>query len=349
MTEDKEAAKRVQHILEQSKHYKHDNMGSNMSMQLFRCLLWAVAILFIFALVVACEPKGLQKNIDCDQLDQYTWQDTTLHQLTYTCTPQGWEGFFQQPAIAKQVKQISNTLSREVKGKKTISPSLAHTFRSMYLVPPTAIKAIILGQDPAPQPGEATGLAFSLRAGVPTSTVASVQRVFLEVQNDGDCVDLANGDASPWTQQGVLLQNMALTIPCPKNGDFCEIGKHIPLWETFTEELIRYIDALEQPISYILWGSHAKAYADKVTNTLHRVFPGGHPSPKADGRKFFGKNYFNCANGWLTYHKAEPINWNLINQCSKTEPCLWSWDSETRTSSCEEVIQLDHCPLYTDS
>ena len=91
---------------------------------------------------------------------------------------------------------------------------------------------------------------------------------------------------------------------------------------------------LDQPMAYILWGSKAKAFADYITNPLHKAFMGGHPSPKAPSANFFCKNYFNCANDWLESHGTEEIDWNLADGCEKPEEaCIWSWDSKTRSSS----------------
>ncbi|WP_448548882.1 uracil-DNA glycosylase [Thalassotalea fusca] len=288
---------------------------------------------------------ALQKESSlCHNLDGLTWEKYSLYDVTYTCMPKGWEHFFNTPEVKASVLTISQELDKQIKDGWEISPSVGATFRALYMVPPTLAQAVILGQDPAPQPGLATGLSFSLPQGTPTSDVASVQRVFLEANNEGICTDLNDGDASQWAENNVLLLNMALTIPCPKDG-FCKIAKHVPLWEDFTGYLMAYIDTLEQPMSFILWGSKAKAYASTVKNELHKTFEGGHPSPKAHSSNFFCKNYFNCANNWLVKNEADPINWNLGRSCQVQPTCEWEWDSETRTSSCTKVCEEVACPI----
>lgn len=268
---------------------------------------------------------------DCDSLRaEASWESTTLYDLTYQCPPEGWEAYFADAAVKAELKAISDEINQEVKQGKAISPTIGNTFRALYMVKPTDMRAVIMGQDPAPQPGLATGLSFSLSPTVSTSEVASVQRVFLEAQNEGNCVDLDNGSLEGWAEQGVLLLNMALTIPCPVDGQgrvgFCKIAGHVPLWQDFSHSLVSWIDTHDTPISYILWGSKAGQYASLVTNEKHQVLKGGHPSPKARGDRFFCKGYFKNANQWLSEHQKEPIDWNLAESCTQQhQACVWAW------------------------
>ncbi len=274
----------------------------------------------------------------CEKLPSLSWGEMTLSELTYTCIPKGWEAFFRQESVRDEVQKISGVLEQELRsGNKTLSPAIGNVFRALYAVKPEDAKALIMGQDPAPQPGLATGLSFSLPPETPTSDVASVQRVYLEAQNEKICNDLDNADASAWTHEGVLLLNMALTIPCDLDGKcYSGIAKHVPLWSDFTQLLMTYIDLQEQPMAFILWGSKARAYASTISNTSHKAFQGGHPSPKANGAAFFCKSYFSCSNDWLTEKGIKKIDWSLSSDtCETRQPCIYEWDSRTRTSKCK--------------
>ena len=282
----------------------------------------------------------------CENRDKLAWGDVSLAELTHKCTPEGWEVFFAQEEVKKQIQLISDHLDAALADTNTtLSPSLNNVFRALYEVRADKAKAIIMGQDPAPQPGLATGLSFSLPPETPTSKVASVQRVYLEAQNEEFCNNLEDADASRWADEDVLLLNMALTIPCNAEGVcYSGIAKHVPLWTEFTQLLMEYIDTLEQPMAFILWGSKARAYDVTVKNPLHSVFEGGHPSPKANGAAFFCKNYFSCSNSWLAANDAEPIDWSLTgNTCQTREPCIYTWNSRTRTSSCETACEQVAC------
>ena len=281
---------------------------------------------------------------DCDERrENATWQDTTLYDLTYACPPKGWDGFFKRKDVKEKIKKISDELEKQVAEGNDISPKIGWTFRALYSAPSDNARSLIMGQDPAPQPGLATGLSFSLAPDEPTGDVASVQRVFLEVQNEQFCVNLDDGDLSKWAEDGVLLLNMALTIPCPHGATSCTIGGHLSLWQDFTGSLMDYVDTLDHPMAFILWGSKAGAFDKTVKNSKHKVFKGGHPSPRVSGKNFFCKNYFNCANKWLKENGAEAVEWNLISSCEPSEPCIWSWSSSTRTSKCQSDCQMATC------
>ena len=139
------------------------------------------------------------------------------------------------------------------------------------MVPLDQVKAVIIGQDPAPQPGLATGLAFSLDESVHPTKVPSVQRVILEARNEGYCVDPEKGVLINWAEQGVVLLNTALTLIQD------EIGSHIDVWANFTHNLIEYINENASPSVWILWGSHAKQLEDKIDHSKHYVLKGGPP------------------------------------------------------------------------
>ncbi|PKN52833.1 MAG: hypothetical protein CVU55_06330 [Deltaproteobacteria bacterium HGW-Deltaproteobacteria-13] len=279
----------------------------------------------------------------CSKLSTAKWEDTNLFDLTYGCIPAGWDAFFETKDVRAQVKNISDTIQHQVDQGYKIGPAIGNTFRALYLVKPSEIKAVIMGQDPAPQPGLATGLAFSTEPGVSSSKVASIQRVLLEVQNEGMCINLNDGDLRKWTQNGVLLLNMALSIPCPPEDSSCTIGGHVALWGLFTKYLVNYIDDNAGASSFILWGSRAGAYEKDVKNKLHNVIKGGHPSPRVPGVNFFCKNYFNCANQWLEANSREDINWNLISSCKSSQPCIWAWHSGSGTSTCSQSCTLQKC------
>lgn len=309
-----------------------------------------LAIILLVQLIISCDSISKQVAPDnaliegifpsgpgCKQLKSSRWKNANLYDLTYGCIPAGWESFFRQPAVRKELEIISRRLVSISKGGDKIEPAIGNTFKALYKVKLKDIKAIILGQDPAPQPGVATGLSFSTFNGVSSSRVASIQRVLLEARNEGYCVNLKNGNLSQWADRGVLLLNMALTIKCEPGKTICTIASNVPLWSRFTELLIRYINSNAPPSSFILWGGKAIAFKQYVTSSRHKVITGGHPSPAGSlyGKRFFCKNYYKCSNQWLGKNSRTVINWHLAKQCKKRKTaCYWEWNSETRKSIC---------------
>jgi uracil-DNA glycosylase len=310
-----------------------------------KSLVVILSVLFVLSCSLCGPAIGAEEGVypdgpTCEQLTSAKWQDTTLYDLTYGCLPAGWDTFFKQDDVRAQVKNISTTINNQVKKGYKIGPDISRTFRAFYSVAPDTIKAVIMGQDPAPQPGLATGLSFSTEPNVSSSKVASIQRVLLEVQNEGKCVDLGNGDIKKWADEGVVLLNMALTIPCPSGSTSCTRAGHVPLWRNFTMFLVRYIDTHANPSVFILWGSAAGQYGKYVTYSGHKVLKGGHPSPLSDSKKFFCKNYFGCANDWLTKKERDPVDWNLKDSCGPSQPCIWS---KSKTPSCVISCTLSAC------
>lgn len=288
--------------------------------------------------------KGLDDACE-DLLESATYETHTLMELVYqsSCHPKGWEAYFNRTDVKAMVQNISDTLQYESRVQGLgLNPDIGRIFRAFHMVPPDQLKAVILGQDPAPQPGLATGLAFSLDPSVHPTNVPSVQRVILEARNEGYCVDPANGVLDSWAKQGVLLLNTALTLI--QN----EIGSHIPLWKNFTEEVIKYINNNANPSVWLLWGSKAKAFEGYIDHSKHYIVKGGHPSPNADGKYFFCQNYFSCANEWLcTKAGRGMVNWNLLPlPCLKYASRLYNRIYDLPGFSKGKKCEMQPCPAY---
>jgi uracil-DNA glycosylase len=279
---------------------------------------------------------------DCDQArSKATWKNTTLSVLTYKCIPVGWEAFFNDPAVKAEVKRISNALRKEVRDTGgDVNPALGNVFRALYSVSPSNVRAVVLGQDPAPTRGQATGLSFSLAPGTAPWRVPSVQRAILEARNEGFSVNVDDGDLSSWATHGVVLLNTALTIPCPASAGSCTIGGHLALWKTFTAQLLKAVDAEASPQAIILWGSKAASFKSHFVNPLHRVFLGGHPSPLSDPSKFFCKSYFSCSNKWLDDHHVSQIEWSVTGGSTSAQSCIWS---RGKTPTCATACTQAAC------
>ena len=280
---------------------------------------------------------------DCeDLLETATYQTHTLMELLYTfnCKPLGWEGFFDRADVMQMMEVISGQIQYDSQVENYgINPDIGNVFRAFNMVSPEELRAVILGQDPAPQPGLATGLAFSLDPSVDPSEVPSVQRVILEARNGGYCVNASDGVLVKWAEEGVLLLNTALTLI--QN----EIGSHLELWENFTQAAIDYTNENTNPSVWILWGSHAKAFESSIDKSKHYILKGGHPSPNADGKYFFCHNYFACASEWLCEKGRGMIDWNLLPlPCQKHASRLYHRLHEDPGYCNGDLCEMWYCP-----
>ena len=277
-------------------------------------------------------------------LETASYKTVTLEQILYEfgCQPKGWEEFFNREDIKKMMQEISDQLRNDsqIQGFE-LNPKIGWIFRAFHMVPPDKVKAIIMGQDPAPQPGLATGLSFSLDPSVHPRIVQSVLRVILEARNEGYCVDPSKGVLVSWAKQGVLLLNTALTLIQKK------IGSHIPLWREFSREMMKFINEKTNPSVWILWGSKAKALERKIDTDKHYVVKGGHPSPRAPAEKFFCQNYFYCANEWLREQGRGEVDWNLApSPCKQYPSRLFGWRKSEPGFYEKEECEMQPCPAF---
>ncbi|XP_022790104.1 uncharacterized protein LOC111329626 [Stylophora pistillata] len=196
-----------------------------------------------------------------------------------------------------------------------IEPRMPLLFEALRYVSPNEVRVVILGQDPTPQEGKATGVAFHV---FNPRSVPAVLNMFLEVAFEGFPVDLDKGDVTYWANQGVLLLNTAFTCPHkpPKEEKQNKIKYegHFEIWEAFTASLISFIGGHQaNPSVWLLWGKRAKGFSQFIDNKHHKI-EGGHPSPMGTsihGDTFFGGNYFNRANQFLRTNGILPIDWSL--------------------------------------
>ena len=241
-----------------------------------------------------------------------TYKTNPLNDFVANCAPASWKDFFQLPAVAIAIQFLTGMLSKEGQ-TKSIEPPMPLMFKALDMVAPNQVKVVILGQDPTPQAGKATGLAFSV---ADPRTVGTVLNVLLEVALEGFSVNVNNGDLTKWAQQGVLLLNTALTV---RQGS---AGSHVAWWKDFTNLLIDYISANAQQSAWLLWGKEAQKFKDRIAQTKHYIITGGHPSALGGigTNTFIGGNYFNCANTFLANKGRIGIDWklapnNVLNPC----------------------------------
>lgn len=187
---------------------------------------------------------------------------------------------------------------------RVIYPDMYDIFNALKFTPYEKVKAVILGQDPYHQPGQAHGLCFSVQKGVPQPP--SLVNIFKELADDLGITPPSHGNLESWANNGVLLLNTALTVR--KNQANSHRGKG---WEIFTDRVIELLNERPQPMVFILWGNNAKAKEKLVTNPNHCIIKGAHPSPLSAHYGFWGGKYFSRTNDFLASTGQEPIDWRI--------------------------------------
>lgn len=187
---------------------------------------------------------------------------------------------------------------------KPIYPPPAKIFSALDACPFSAVRVVILGQDPYHGPGQANGLCFSVEKGV--RLPPSLQNIYKELHDDLGIPIPSHGDLSCWAKQGVLLLNATLTVEAHKAGSHQKKG-----WEAFTDAIVERLSQEREGLVFLLWGSYAQQKGAVIDRTKHLVLSAPHPSPFSAARGFFGCRHFRQANAFLVSRGQEPIDWRI--------------------------------------
>lgn len=187
----------------------------------------------------------------------------------------------------------------------SVYPPRSQLFAALRLTPPDQVRAVILGQDPYHEPGQANGLAFSVPTGV--KLPPSLRNIYRELQDDLGIIPPSSGDLTGWAKQGVLLLNTALTVAQGKADSHRKLG-----WDAFTDSVLTACAALPQPIALVLWGAHAQKKEPLLVPAAgpRLVLHAAHPSPLSSYRGFFGSKPFSQVNTFLATHGVPVIDWS---------------------------------------
>jgi len=188
---------------------------------------------------------------------------------------------------------------------RTVYPNMYDIFNALKLTPYANVKAVIVGQDPYINAGEAHGLSFSVCPGI--KAPPSLANIFKELSVDLGCTVPNNGHLVYWAEQGVLLLNSVLTVEARKSRSHAGQG-----WERFTDYLLELLNRRKTPMAFLLWGRDAQAKGQMIDNPAHLILQAAHPSPLAGGR-FFGCRHFSKTNAFLEESGLAPIDWQLPN------------------------------------
>ncbi len=183
---------------------------------------------------------------------------------------------------------------------RTVYPPMEDIFNALKTTPYEKVKAVILGQDPYHQPGQAHGMCFSVRKGV--EPPPSLKNIYKELESELGITPPDHGELTKWAEEGILLLNTVLTVR--ESAPASHRGKG---WEQLTDRIITLLNQRPEPIVFFLWGSHARAKKALITGTHHLVLEAAHPSPLSAYNGFFGCGHFKKANEFL----KEPIDWKL--------------------------------------
>ncbi len=208
-----------------------------------------------------------------------------------------------------EIHAMGDFLRAEIAAGRSYLPAGDAVFRA-FSEPLSAVKVLIVGQDPYPTPGHPIGLSFSVDPEV-RPLPRSLTNIYKELADDLGVTPAAHGDLRAWSQQGVMLLNRVLTVSPGQPASHRGRG-----WEAITERAIRALVARDQPLVAILWGRDARNLAPLLTSGTAEVaiIESAHPSPLSASRGFFGSRPFSRTNDLLAQKGLDPIDWRLPAQ-----------------------------------
>ena len=215
-----------------------------------------------------------------------------------------WDGILADEWEKPYYRQLHSFLKEEY-SKTRIYPDMYDIFNALKYTPFADTRAVIIGQDPYHGPGQAHGLCFSVKKGVPLPP--SLVNIYKEITDDLGVTMPQHGELTGWAKQGVLLLNTVLTVRAGQPNSHKDKG-----WEIFTDRVISELNRKETPVVFLLWGANAEKKARVITNPIHKKLITVHPSPLSAYRGFFGWRHFSKANEILISSGQPPIKWDEL-------------------------------------
>jgi uracil-DNA glycosylase len=232
-----------------------------------------------------------------------------------------------QPIVARflageAAQRLGHFISARLACGATIYPP--QPFHALDLTPFSAVRVVIVGQDPYHGPGQAQGLAFSVPSGI--KLPPSLRNIFKELARETASREPrasprplpASGSLVRWAQQGVLLLNTCLTVEQGLPASHAGQG-----WEVLTDAIIQAVLTNDRPVVFMLWGAHAQSLGRRLQGQTgfaaaaagggrHLVLTANHPSPLSALRPpepFIGCGHFGRANAFLQQQGQAPVLW----------------------------------------
>jgi uracil-DNA glycosylase len=201
-------------------------------------------------------------------------------------------------------ERLAQFVSARLRDGAVVYP--AHPLWALQLTPLSAVRVVILGQDPYHGPGQAQGLSFSVAAGV--KFPPSLRNIFKELQRDLRQPVPMSGSLEAWARQGVLLLNTSFTVENGLSASHAKRG-----WESLSDAILREVVQKAPACVYMLWGGHAQNKAGLIASATALVLKANHPSPLSALRPpapFIGCGHFSMARDWWLA-RGHGLDWSL--------------------------------------
>lgn len=187
--------------------------------------------------------------------------------------------------------------------EQRVTPKLPDLFNAFKHCPYDSLKAVWVGQDPYPQDGVATGIAF---ANAPDTKYLSRSLQILKDSvysylNKSEKEAIFDPSLMYWEEQGILMLNSSLSTVVG------EIGKHTMIWRPVIADFLSKLSWIKSDLAYILSGSTANSFKPYISGSIG-IISTVHPSFCARTNTPF-PDVFNELNNTLRTHGKEEVKW----------------------------------------
>jgi len=220
-----------------------------------------------------------------------------------------WKHLLNSPTKSGKtlIELLDDTLTAVIATKAKLCPdSPGKILRCLHL-DPDLIKCVIVGQEPYPQPGIATGLAFGCNDTIQPSLNIILRELIKEYPFMDDTFDIS---LEQWEKQGVLLLNSSLSCEQFKP------GSHSKLWEPFMTGLFEILDDFKltrestNSLVFVFLGKQAQLFEALVSEAFHYKIMRYHPAAETHGSCRF-EGFFGEVNKCLIQSNQETIGWEI--------------------------------------
>lgn len=214
-----------------------------------------------------------------------------------------WDKILKEEFSSENYLKIMEFVKNEY-ATRVCYPDMSDIFNALKYTDYRDVKAVIVGQDPYHEKGEAHGLAFSVKRGV--KIPPSLKNIYKELESDLGLKPPSHGFLESWAKEGALLLNATLTVREHEADSHKNCG-----WQTFTDDIIKALNKREKAMVFILWGANARAKKQYIDAGRHLVIESAHPSPFSARKGFFGSKPFSRTNAFLKSVGESAINWEI--------------------------------------
>ena len=159
--------------------------------------------------------------------------------------------------------------------KKSLCPLQSDVFKAFELCPLRNLKVVMIGQEPYPQKGVATGILFGNKAEVSEDNLSPslniIKEAVINYEIPHNCI-IFDQTLESWAKQGILMLNSALTV------EMNRVGSHTMIWRPFIASLLKNLSLYDSGVIYVLFGRQAQTFKPYINKSFNYIYEVEHPA-----------------------------------------------------------------------